>query len=102
MTKRVGLQWKLTVALVVIVLTPLLASYFMIDQISTHAANTYAKEAADNVVAMEKALDAYRDLFETKKQLQAEIADRLGKRAACQCCGIRNKNGGIKRAACPA
>jgi nitrogen fixation/metabolism regulation signal transduction histidine kinase len=78
--KRLGLQWKLTVALVVIVLTPLMASYFMIDQISTHAASTYAKEAADNVVAMDKALDAYRELFETTKHLHAEIADRLSRR----------------------
>jgi len=65
----------------VIVLTPLVASYFMIDQISTHAANTYAKEAADNVVAMDKALDAYRELFETTKHLHAEIADRLTRRS---------------------
>ena len=80
MTKRVGLQWRLTIALVVIVLTPLAASYFMIDQISTHAANTYAKEAADNVVAMERALDSYRELFETTKRLHAVIADRIARR----------------------
>ena len=82
MTRRIGLQWKLTVALVLIVTTPLLASYFMIDQIASHAANVYAKEAADNVTAMERALDAYRELFETTKHLHAEIADRLGRRPA--------------------
>jgi nitrogen fixation/metabolism regulation signal transduction histidine kinase len=74
------LIWKLTVTLVVVVMTPLGVSFLMIDQISTHAASTYAKEAADNVVAMDKALDAYRDLFETTKHLHAEIADRLSRR----------------------
>jgi two-component system nitrogen regulation sensor histidine kinase NtrY len=75
-----SLMWKLTVALVLIVMTPLVASYFMIDQIATHAASTYANEAADTVSAMDKALDAYRDLFETTKHLHAEIADRLSRR----------------------
>ncbi len=75
-----SLMWKLTVALVLIVMTPLVASYFMIDQIATHAASTYANEAADTVSAMDKALDAYRELFETTKQLHAEIADRLSRR----------------------
>jgi two-component system nitrogen regulation sensor histidine kinase NtrY len=79
-TSHVGLQLKLTVALVLIVMTPLTASYFLIDQIGKVAANFAAGEAGTHVVAMDKALEAYRDLFETTKRLHAEVADRLSKR----------------------
>jgi two-component system nitrogen regulation sensor histidine kinase NtrY len=78
---RLGLQWKLTVALVVIVMTPLGAAAVLIDQIGKVAANVSSNEAAANVDAMEKSLDAYRELFETTKHLHAEIADRLSHRA---------------------
>ncbi len=82
MTRRIGLQWKLTVALVLVVMAPLTASYFLIDEIGKVATNVSANQLSANVDAMEKALDAYRDLFESKKQLQAEIADRLSRRPA--------------------
>ena len=77
---RIGLQLKLTVALVVIVMTPLGAAAVLIDQIGKVAANVSANEAAANVEAMDKSADAYRELIETTKHLHAEIADRLSRR----------------------
>jgi nitrogen fixation/metabolism regulation signal transduction histidine kinase len=79
--RRVGLQLKLAVALVLIVLTPLGVSAYLIDQLGKVAANFAASEAAARGRTMRKALDVYRELFETTKRLHAEIADRLGKRA---------------------
>ena len=76
---HVGLQLKLTVALVLIVMTPLTASYFLIDQIGKVAANFAAGEAGTHVLVMDKALDVYRDLIETTKRLH-EIAERLSQR----------------------
>ena len=80
-TRRLGLQWKLTVALVIVVLLPLAASYFMINSITSHAASSYANQAADVVTSMDKALGAYRALFVTTKSLHAEVADRLSRRS---------------------
>ena len=77
---RIGLQWKLTLALALIVMTPLAASYLMINGIASHAAGSYANQAADMTSTMDRALGVYRDLFETTKHLQAEIADRLSRR----------------------
>jgi nitrogen fixation/metabolism regulation signal transduction histidine kinase len=79
-THRIGLQWKLTVALAIVVLLPLAASYVMIDWITSHAASSYAKQAEDMQTPMVKALDAYRGLFVTTKSLHAEVADRLSRR----------------------
>jgi nitrogen fixation/metabolism regulation signal transduction histidine kinase len=75
-----SLQWKLTVGLVVIVMMPLVVSYFLIDQIGKVAANFAAGEADTHVVVMDKALDVYRDLFVTTKNYQAEVAERLAHR----------------------
>ncbi|HSN27957.1 MAG TPA: hypothetical protein VLT45_16825, partial [Kofleriaceae bacterium] len=71
------MQVKLTVGLVVIVMMPLVVSYFLIDQIGKVAANFAAGEADTHVLVMDKALDVYRDLFVTTKNYQAEVADRL-------------------------
>jgi nitrogen fixation/metabolism regulation signal transduction histidine kinase len=81
MKKRahLGLQWKLTVAFVLVVMTPLAASYLLIDQIGEVAANFAAGEADTHVAAMDRALGAYRELFDTTKRLHAEIADRLSR-----------------------
>ncbi|HEY1811267.1 MAG TPA: ATP-binding protein [Kofleriaceae bacterium] len=76
----IGLEWKLVIALLVIVLIPLGASYLLVDQVKKDAANVASNEAALSIVAMEKAEDAYRELFETTKRLHAEIADRLSRR----------------------
>ena len=78
-TRGASLQWKLTVGLVVIVMMPLVVSYFLIDQIGKVAANFAAGEADTHVVVMDKALDVYRDqnLFARAK----EIAPRWEKAA---------------------
>jgi nitrogen fixation/metabolism regulation signal transduction histidine kinase len=78
--RAASLQWKLTVGLVVIVMMPLVVSYFLIDQIGKVAANFAAGEASAHVVVMDKALDVYRDLFITTKNYQAEVAERLSHR----------------------
>ncbi len=78
--RSASLQIKLTVGLVVIVMMPLVVSYFLIDQIGKVAANFAAGEADTHVVVMDKALDVYRDLFVTTKNYQAEVADRLAHR----------------------
>ncbi|HEX4455077.1 MAG TPA: ATP-binding protein [Kofleriaceae bacterium] len=76
----IGLEWKLVIALLVIVTIPLGVSYVLIDQSKASIVNVASNEAALSVVAMEKSLDAYRELFETTKRLHGEIADRLSKR----------------------
>ena len=45
--RHLGLQWKLTVALVLIVLLPLVASAILIDSIGKYAANFGATEARE-------------------------------------------------------
>ena len=74
---RFALQWRVTAALVVIVLIPFALSYVLLDQIGRSAANYKANEARESIAAMDKALDAYRDLFETTKRLHADIADSV-------------------------
>ena len=76
----IGLEWKLVIALLVIVTIPLGVSYVLIDQVKASAVNVASNEAALSVAAMEKSLEAYRELFDTTKSLHAEIADRLGRR----------------------
>jgi two-component system nitrogen regulation sensor histidine kinase NtrY len=76
----IGLEWKLVIALLVIVTIPLGVSYVLIDQSKASIVNVASNEAALSIVAMEKSLDAYRELFETTKRLHGEIADRLSKR----------------------
>ena len=79
-----SLRLKLTVPLILLVLTPLGASLWLIEQITDTAANFHAAEAEQSLDAIDKAEGAYRELFETTKRLQAEIADRLGKQRELQ------------------
>jgi two-component system nitrogen regulation sensor histidine kinase NtrY len=78
---RFALQWRVTAALIGILLLPFVLSYALLQQVGHSAANYKANEARESVAAMEKSLDAYRDLFETTKRLHADIADRLSGRA---------------------
>ena len=78
--RRVGLQWKITIALAGLVIFPCVVAYVVIGEIGSSVAGGAAAEATASVAAMEKSLDAYRDLFETTKRLHAEIADRLSRR----------------------
>ena len=82
MTRRrhLGLQVKLTVALVLIVLLPLLASAVLIDQIGRVAANFGATEARERAAMIEQVSRVYRDLVQTTKALQVEVAQRIAAR----------------------
>ena len=80
MTKNkrpIPLQLKLTVALVLIVMTPLAVSAYFIGQIGRTAANFAAGEAQARTAVLEKSMDAYHELVRTKKNLHHEVAGRL-------------------------
>ena len=79
--KRLPLQLKLTVLLVVIVMTPLAASAYLSDQLGKTAANVAAGEASSRIATMEKAIDTYGELVDITKRLHVEIASRLAQRA---------------------
>jgi nitrogen fixation/metabolism regulation signal transduction histidine kinase len=79
--RRLPLQLKLTAALVLIVILPLAASAYLIDQLGKTAANVVAGEAQSPIEAMKNAQNAYSGLVETTKRLHGEIADRLALRA---------------------
>ncbi len=72
-----SLRVKVVLGLLVVVLAPLGASAYLIDQIGKITANFAASDAAARDQSMTKALAAYRELFETKKQLNGEVAVRL-------------------------
>ena len=78
--KRLPLQLKLTAALVLIVMTPLAASAYLIDQLGRTAANVAASEASSRIETMERAQSVYRELVEVTKHLDGEIAGRLAQR----------------------
>ncbi len=72
-----SLQVKVVVGLLIVVLAPLGASAYLIDQIGKITANFAASDAAARDRSMTRALAAYRELFEIKKQLNVEVAARL-------------------------
>jgi nitrogen fixation/metabolism regulation signal transduction histidine kinase len=78
--RHLGLQWKLTAALVVIVMVPLVASAILIDQIGKVAANFGATEARERAAMIEQVSRVYRDLVQTAKALQVEVAQRIAAR----------------------
>lgn len=78
--KHLPLQLKLTAALVLIVMTPLAASAYLIDQLGRAAANVAAGEASSRIEIMEHAQDIYLEVVERTKQLDGEIAARLALR----------------------
>ena len=82
--RRTPIQVKLTVALVLIVLTPLVASAYLIDQLGRAAANVAAGEAQAPIEVMDQAKTAYTDGVELTKRLHDEIARRLASRADLQ------------------
>jgi signal transduction histidine kinase len=77
---RLSLQIKVVLAVVLIVLTPLVASAYLIDQLAKVAASFADNEAKARLGPMEKALDVYTELFQTTKTLQQEVAQRLAAR----------------------
>ena len=78
--KPLPLQLKLTVALVLIVMTPLAVSAYFIGQLGKAAANVAAGEASARTAILEKSIDAYHDLVRTTKDLHHEIGRRLAAR----------------------
>ena len=78
--KRLPLQLKLTAGLVLIVMLPLAASAYLIDQLGRVAANVAAGEASQRIVALEKARGVYADIVEVTKRLDVEVAKRLALR----------------------
>jgi nitrogen fixation/metabolism regulation signal transduction histidine kinase len=75
--KPLPLQLKLTVALVLIVMTPLAVSAYFIGQLGKAAANVAAGEASARTAILEKSIEAYHDLVRTKKELHHEVGRRL-------------------------
>jgi nitrogen fixation/metabolism regulation signal transduction histidine kinase len=78
--KRLPLQLKLTAALVLIVMTPLAASAYLVDQLGKAAANVAAGGAASRIPALENAMRTVTSLVDTTKALEEEIALRLAQR----------------------
>jgi nitrogen fixation/metabolism regulation signal transduction histidine kinase len=78
--RRMPLQLKLTAALMLIVITPLAASAYLIDQLGKAAANVNAGEASSRIKTMQNARHAYIDLVDLTKRVHSEIADRLVQR----------------------
>ncbi len=79
-----SLRLKLTVPLILLVLTPLGAALWLTGQITETAANFHAAEANASLDALDKATGAYHELFETTKRLEAEITDRVAKKRELQ------------------
>lgn len=85
MTKRpLGLQVKLTIALVAMVLMPFMASAILIDQINKVATNFGATEAQERAQMVEQVIRVYRDLVLTTKAFEVEVAQRIGARPDVQ------------------
>jgi nitrogen fixation/metabolism regulation signal transduction histidine kinase len=78
--KHLPLQLKLTAALMLIVILPLAASAYLIDQLGKAAANVAAGEASSRIATMEKAVETYGELVEITKRLHGEIAQRIALR----------------------
>jgi nitrogen fixation/metabolism regulation signal transduction histidine kinase len=78
--KAIPLQLKLSVALVLIVMTPLAVSAYFIGQLGATAANVGASEAESRIELFEKSIRAYHDLVNTTKELHKEISRRLAQR----------------------
>jgi nitrogen fixation/metabolism regulation signal transduction histidine kinase len=78
--KRLSLQLKLTAALVLIVMTPLAASAYLIGQLARTAASVAAGDASSRIEPMKRAQAIYREVVEVTKHLDGEIAARLAQR----------------------
>jgi signal transduction histidine kinase len=79
--RKLGLQFKLTIATLVMVMTPLGVSAYLISGIGKVTANFNKKveERGHNVIR-DESKRIYTELVETTKLLHAEIAERLAKR----------------------
>jgi nitrogen fixation/metabolism regulation signal transduction histidine kinase len=74
---RLGVQLRLIIGVLVLMLAPLVASWLMIDQISTVAGIYGSTEAKARAETLEKVIRVYRDLVVTSKALHGEVAQRI-------------------------
>ena len=79
--RRISLQVKLAVGLLVIAMVPLLVSAFLIAEVAEDAGQFRANEAAMRDEALVRSQRAYRKYFDAVKELHDEIAKRLAARA---------------------
>ena len=78
--RRISLQLKVTAALVVIAIVPLVASAIFVGQLSRAAANVAAGEVTSSIESMKKAIDTYGELVNLTKRFHSEISERLAQR----------------------
>ncbi|HTL33571.1 MAG TPA: ATP-binding protein [Kofleriaceae bacterium] len=84
-TKRsLGLQGKLTILMIVMVLMPFGASAILIDQINKVATQFGKTEAEERGAMVEQVIRVYRDLVAVTKALEAEVAQRIAARPDVQ------------------
>ncbi len=79
-SKRLSLQLKLGVSLVLLVTLPLAVAYVLVGQLGATAANVAASDASARVVAMDKAIHRYHELVNLTKRMHGLTADRLARR----------------------
>jgi nitrogen fixation/metabolism regulation signal transduction histidine kinase len=79
-SKRLPLQLKVGVALVLVVTLPLALAYLLVGQLGATAANVAASDASARIVAMEKAIHRYHELVNLTKRMHGLTAERLAKR----------------------
>jgi nitrogen fixation/metabolism regulation signal transduction histidine kinase len=72
-----SLQLKVVVGLILALLTPLLLSASLVQSISKHAADYGALVAANRKAAIAHAIDVYKELLDTTKNLESEVARRI-------------------------
>src|SRR6476619_1939060 len=82
--RRLGLQGKLTILMIVMVLMPFGASAILIDQINKVATQFGKTEADERAAMVEQVIRVYRDLVAVTKALEAEVAQRLAARPDVQ------------------
>jgi two-component system nitrogen regulation sensor histidine kinase NtrY len=78
--RKLGLQFKLTIATLVMVLAPLGVSAYLISGIGKVTQNFNQNEERAHGVIQNESNRIYTELVETTKLLHAEIAQRLAKR----------------------
>jgi two-component system, NtrC family, nitrogen regulation sensor histidine kinase NtrY len=82
--RRMGLQAKLTILMIAMVLMPFGASAILIDQINKVATQFGRTEAQERQAMVEQVIRVYRDLVSVTKALEAEVAQRIAARPDVQ------------------
>jgi two-component system, NtrC family, nitrogen regulation sensor histidine kinase NtrY len=77
---RVPLQYKLTIAVVLIVMLPLGVAAYFVGDIGKTASNIAAREASSRADVLQMSYGTYDVMVNTTKRLHTEIATRLAKR----------------------